>query len=139
MVFLESWIGMSMSRYLLPTALLTAALSLAGCGKQPAQSAHVDKTMSASAPVAADTGDAGPIPLAQLPRVAVPTHYRIALTIDPTKTSFSGHDEIDINVTKPLHTLYIHGNEINAKTVVVKTGNKTIAANYRSINPAWCC
>jgi alanyl aminopeptidase len=128
---------MSMSRYLLPAALLIAALSLAGCGKnnQSSQTAQTAaQTAAPSAAPAADTADAGPIPLAQLPRVAVPTHYRIALTIDPTKDNFSGHDEIDINVTKPLHTLYIHGNEINVKTVVAKVGNKTIAVNYKQVD-----
>ena len=124
-----------MKRFLLPATLLIAALSLAGCGKSSNQS---NQSASAASPVPAapmaDTADAGPVPLAQLPRVAVPTHYRIALTIDPTKDNFSGHDEIDISFTKPLHTLYIHGNEINVRTVVVKTGNKTIAANYKQVD-----
>jgi alanyl aminopeptidase len=122
---------MSMPRHSLAAVLLVSTLALAGCGKSN-QSAQVDKPMS-PAPVV-DTADAGPVPLAQLPRVAVPTHYTIALTIDPTKSNFSGHDEIAVNVTKPLHTLYLHGNEINVKTVVLKTGGKTITASYKQVD-----
>ncbi|HEY1838509.1 MAG TPA: M1 family metallopeptidase [Rhizomicrobium sp.] len=121
-----------MSRYLLPAALLIATLSLSGCDK-PAANTHAQAAPTA-APATAEASDAGPVPLAQLPRVAVPSHYRIALTIDPTKDNFSGHDEIDINVTKPLHALYIDGNQIDMKTAVVKAGGKTIAANYKQVD-----
>src|SRR5580658_4171956 len=92
-------------------AVLALALALTACGKseQKSQSAQ---TAAAPAPVATPVPDPGPVPLGQLPRVAVPTHYRLAFTIDPTKTGFTGHDEIDLNFTRPMRTLYIHGLDI---------------------------
>jgi alanyl aminopeptidase len=112
-------------------AVLALALALTGCGKSSPQ--HT--TTAAQAPAAQPVPDPGPVPLGPLPRVVSPTHYRLAFTIDPTKDRFSGHDEIDVNFSKPMRTLYIHGLDIHMKSAVVRLAKgKTIAIQYKEVD-----
>jgi cytosol alanyl aminopeptidase len=113
-------------------AVLALALALTACGKSEQKS---QSTQTAAAPAATPVPDPGPVPLGQLSRVAVPTHYRLAFTIDPTKTGFTGHDEIDVNFTKPMRTLYIHGLDIVMKSAVLRPAKgAAIAVQYKQVD-----
>jgi alanyl aminopeptidase len=111
-------------------AILALALALNACGKS------AQKNQSAqTAPAATPVPDPGPVPLGPLPRVATPTHYRLAFTIDPAKDGFSGHDEIDVTFSTKLRTLYIHGLDIKMKSAVLRLGNgRTIAVQYKEVD-----
>ncbi|HTQ14979.1 MAG TPA: M1 family metallopeptidase [Rhizomicrobium sp.] len=109
-----------------------AALVLVSCGKTP------EKQQAASAPAAVTAQpapDPGPVPLGPLPRVATPTHYRLALTIDPTKQGFSGLADIDLAFASPVRTLYLHGLGLRVKSVVLNLPRGgTIAATYKEVD-----
>ncbi|HEX2590079.1 MAG TPA: M1 family metallopeptidase [Rhizomicrobium sp.] len=80
---------------------------------------------------------AGPVPQAQLPRVALPEHYAVTLTIDPAKSGFSGHAEIAMNFTEARKTLFIHGLEIRMKAVYARlAGGKRVAVTYKQVSPS---
>ena len=87
-------------RRFLSALVLGLAFLTAGCGKN--NNAVSIKAGAAERPSAA-------VPLAMLPRAMVPTRYRIALRIDPARPGFSGHTEIDVTVTQPQRSFYIHG------------------------------
>jgi aminopeptidase N len=112
-------------------AVLALALALAACGK----SDQKQTAQTAPAPVATPVPDPGPVPQGPLPRVATPTHYRLAFTIDPTKAGFSGHDEIDVNFAKKTRTLYIHGLDIEMKSAMLRLGKgQTVAMQYKQVD-----
>lgn len=112
-------------------ALLACALVLTGCGKTP------DKTQTAQAPAPAveRAPDPGPVPIGPLPRNVVPSHYRLAFTIDPTKQGFSGLTDIDVTFAKPARTLYLHGLGLRVKSVVLHSAKGgAITAQYKQVD-----
>ncbi|HEX3674506.1 MAG TPA: M1 family metallopeptidase [Rhizomicrobium sp.] len=112
-------------------AALALALVLASCGKTP----EAAKTAAQPTPAAQPVPDPGPVPLGPLPRVATPTHYRLAFTIDPTKTGFSGLDDIDVTFSAPVRTLYIHGLGLRVTSVVLHPAKGApIAAQYKEVD-----
>ena len=58
---------------------------------------------------------AGPVPLAQLPRTVTPTRYSLTLTIDPKAKRFRGHDEISVDIAKPVQSFYLHGLDLTCQ------------------------
>ena len=111
-------------------ALLALVLAVSGCGKTP-EKGEAPKP----AAVAQAAPDPGPVPLGMLSRDAVPTHYRLAFTIDPAKSGFSGQTDIDVNFTKPTRTLYLHGLGLVVHKVVLKPlKGAPIAAAYKQVD-----
>ncbi|HWD27245.1 MAG TPA: M1 family aminopeptidase [Rhizomicrobium sp.] len=108
--------------------ILIAGLALAGCNPP------------ASKPVASHKGLSlvdGDVPLGKLPRDAVPTHYHIALRIDPKAERFNGHVEIDVKFMKAARSLYIHGLGLNVQGVSVRLKNgQSFAAHYDQVDPS---
>ncbi|HEY1708307.1 MAG TPA: M1 family metallopeptidase [Rhizomicrobium sp.] len=102
-------------------AVFALALSLAACG-QAKTIAQAARASAATMPEATE-----PVPQAQLPRVAAPTHYAVTLTIDPQKDRFSGHAEIAVLFSEPRHTLFIHGLDLHV------TAAKAIAGNGKAV------
>src|SRR5262249_13307911 len=92
--------------------------------------------LALAAPVAALAApSAGPVPLGPLPRVAIPQHYRLTFTIDPTKDRFSGHDEIDVTFKQAESTLYIHGLDIHITKAVARLANgQTVNIAYKQVD-----
>ncbi len=120
-----------MSRSVSVLAALAMALSLASCGKTP----EATKTAAQPAPAAQSVPDPGPVPLGPLPRIATPTHYRLAFTIDPTKAGFSGHTEIDVNFASPVRTLYIHGLGLRVKSAILHPAKGApITVQYKEVD-----
>ncbi|HEY2071493.1 MAG TPA: M1 family metallopeptidase [Rhizomicrobium sp.] len=122
-----------MSRLVSVAVALGLVLALSSCGKTP------PKSDAPSAPATANTTvpapDPGPVPLGPLPHDAVPTHYRLALTIDPTKPGFSGKADIDVTFNKAVRTLYIHGLGLHVKSVTVHpSAGGTVAATYKEVD-----
>jgi alanyl aminopeptidase len=111
-------------------AALALLSALTGCGKSNQQSAA-----KAPVPVLQPVPDPGPVPVGPLPRVAIPAHYRLAFTIDPTKDRFTGHAEIDVKFIKPARTLYIHGLDIHIRSAVVRLPKgRALAAQYQEVD-----
>jgi alanyl aminopeptidase len=107
---------------------LVAALGLAGCNQPANKPAAAHKGIS--------LGNEQ-VPLGKLPRDAVPTHYRVALRIDPKADRFSGHVEIDVKFAKPARSLFLHGLglSVSGVTVRLKSG-QSFAAHYDQVDPS---
>lgn len=121
-----------MSKSKLSLALFAALAMLSACGKNDASKQA--QTAQANVPTVAKPE--GPIPQAQLPRDAIPSHYAITLTIDPRKDRFSGHTEIDVDFTSARKTLFIDGLDLHlTKAVVLLPNGKTIMAAYSQVDP----
>ncbi len=54
-----------------------------------------------------------------LPSSVVPTRYRLELTIDPRKESFSGKTTIHVDVLEPTDHIVLHGRDLRVRSVQV--------------------
>ena len=79
---------------------------------------------------------AAEIPLGKLPAGVTPTAYRLDLTVDPAKPTYSGHTEIDAQVAAPTREIFLHGLGLDVAKVTATAGGKTIAARYREVDPS---
>ncbi len=120
-----------MSRSLAVFASFALVLSVAACGKTNQAPAPGEASWRQAA------AQAGPIPMAMLPRTVAPQHYRLSFTIDPTKARFIGHDEIDVKFAAPLRAIYLDGLDLNVTRAVVRLASgQTIAARYAQVHPS---
>ncbi|HEY4123407.1 MAG TPA: M1 family aminopeptidase, partial [Rhizomicrobium sp.] len=91
-------------------------------------------TLLAVAFVTAGADANSAIPLGPLPQVAAPEHYRLALTIDPTKDRFTGHTEIDLLFAKPRTKMFIHGLDLHMISASARVNGRRIAARYTQVD-----
>jgi len=106
----------------IPVLLMALALILGGCGKSEKKAVH-------------GPGIAEAVPLGPLPRVAMPTRYRLSFVIDPAKNAFTGHDEIDVTFATPRRALFLHCQDLNISGVFVRLpSGKTITAHYDQVD-----
>ncbi len=70
-------------------------------------------------------------PVGRLGDVVAPTHYRIELSIDPSKESFSGVVDIDLMLNEPQDAIWLHGKNLDVSEVYLtdKDSNR-IDATY---------
>jgi alanyl aminopeptidase len=72
----------------------------------------------------------------RLPQSVIPESYRLDLTIVPDKEQFSGEAEIDIIITEPLDVIWLHGRDLEVKSVrIVTRDGKKIKAKYAQLTP----
>jgi alanyl aminopeptidase len=120
-----------MSRSLALFASLALVLSVAACGKNNQGPAPSEAAWREAA------AQAGPIPMAMLPRTVAPLHYRLSFTIDPTQARFTGHDEIDVKFAAPRRAIYLDGLGLHVQRAVVRLASgQTIAARYAQVHPS---
>ncbi len=86
------------------------------------------------APAAVLAVAAAPPPLGRLPDGVTPTAYRLDLTVDPAKTGFSGHTEIDATFARPTAVVFLHGNGLQVARASATAGGKTVAARYTQVD-----
>jgi alanyl aminopeptidase len=68
---------------------------------------------------------------ARLPETVTPKAYRLDLTIDPAKETFSGTAEIDVDVAEATHVIYMHGEEFEISEARFVRGEKTLKPEAR--------
>lgn len=108
--------------------VLGATLCLGGCSKAPPKTAGHKPGISLR-------GES--IPLGMLPRVAIPSRYRVALRIDPKADRFSGHVEIDVDFLQARRSLFLHGLDLNVSGVTVRLkSGQSFAAHYDQVDPS---
>src|ERR1700722_1332980 len=73
-------------------------------------------------------------PAGRLPDTVVPTHYQLNLDIDPRQPQFSGQAQIEVTLSAPLRTLWLHGLGLKVKTASVTAGGKTLSARYEEVD-----
>jgi alanyl aminopeptidase len=67
-------------------------------------------------------------PTLRLPDTVAPTGYRVQLTLDPTKPTFSGSIAIQVNVQQPVETIWLNATHISVQEASLQTGGKQMAA-----------
>lgn len=67
---------------------------------------------------------AGPWGNLRLPDYIAPSHYDLHMEIDPNKDTFSGSEEIVINITKETPTVLLHSNGLDIMHVEIKDSKK---------------
>src|ERR1051326_6409521 len=117
-----------MTRLATLTFLFAALLPLSACEKQGATAAPARPKVAVSKPAAG-------VPVAMLPRVVTPLHYRLSFTIDPSKDGFAGHTEIDVSVAKPLKSFFLHGLDLRvARAAIRLASGQTVPATYAQVH-----
>lgn len=71
-------------------------------------------------------------PTLRLPGTVAPTGYRVELTLDPAKPTFSGSISIQINVNQPLDTIWLNATNIKVIEASLQTEGKKMAAQPES-------
>ncbi len=59
---------------------------------------------------------------------AEPKSYKVDLSLDPEKTTFTGHISIQMEIGKPLQTLWLNQSKIQIKSAVLTAGSKKLTA-----------
>jgi aminopeptidase N len=73
-------------------------------------------------------------PTGRLSDAAKPTAYRLQFTIDPAKTEFSGHTEIDAVLARPTRIIFLHGNELHVSKAQITAGGSTSPVRYTQVH-----
>ncbi len=66
-----------------------------------------------STALAAGAAEPQTVPTGRLPRDVLPTHVALDLTVDPREARLSGEVRIELRVTRPTRTLWLHGSDLN--------------------------
>jgi aminopeptidase N len=75
-----------------------------------------------------------PVPLGPLPDTVRPEAYRLELTVDPSQGAFSGHTEIDVSLTRPASSLFLHGRDLRVSRARVSAAGEDIPAQYTQLD-----
>lgn len=86
--------------------------------------------------LASTAGLAADIPLGRLPAGVTPTAYRLDLTVDPSKPTYTGHTEIDARVAAPTSRIFLHGLGLDVAKVTATAGGKTVTGKYSEVDPS---
>ena len=73
------------------------------------------------------------VPTGKLPAGAVPLAYRLDMTIVPEKDRFNGHAEIDVQLSKPAASIYMHGRDLHVTRAVAKIGAKEMPVTFTQV------
>ena len=74
--------------------------------------------------------------ITQLPRTAVPRHYRIEVTPDATRLRFTGRVAIDLDVVQPTDGLVLNAKELNFGVVAIRSTAGTIRRGVATADAA---
>jgi alanyl aminopeptidase len=70
-------------------------------------------------------------PRGQLDRAVAPVHYRIELSIDPSREEFAGSVDIDITLAEPRAAIWLHGKNLKvSEAYATDDRSRRIAAKY---------
>jgi hypothetical protein len=76
------------------------------------------------------------VPLGRLGDAAIPTAYRLDLTLDPAKPRFSGHAEIDVTLAAASAAIDLHGRGLAIANVIATAGGHSFTGHWREIDPS---
>jgi aminopeptidase N len=72
-------------------------------------------------------------PVGPLPATVKPTAYRLGLTIDPAQKDFNGHTEIDVVLSQPMRSIFLHGSALRVSRAEIRTKTGKVALKYTEI------
>ncbi len=70
------------------------------------------------------------LPRGRLSDAAIPSAYRIDLTVDPAKPRFSGRVEIDVTLKEPSTRIDLHGRDLTIRSAAAVTGGKRVSGRW---------
>ncbi|NOR37683.1 MAG: M1 family peptidase, partial [Woeseiaceae bacterium] len=109
-------------RSILCTAFLSAVL--AACSGP-------DDAPEPAATQPQQAGDEMDAPVGRLGDNVVPTKYAIELTIDPSQDTFSGRVSIDVQISEPTSTIWMHGKDLDISEVTLTdSASNRIGASF---------
>ncbi len=73
-------------------------------------------------------------PKGRLSDAAVPSAYRLDLTILPESGGFTGHDEIDVTLKGSTTRLYLHGRDLAVSKVFARIGATIVPATFSQVD-----
>jgi len=109
-------------------------MMLAGMGVMLAACGNGEAPEQTESSAAGEADYAAEIPKGQLGDRVVPTHYRLDLTIVPTRDDFSGHVEIDVAIDAPTEVIWLHGNRIEASATYLTQGESRVEADWEQVH-----
>ena len=136
-----------MKKILLRGLLAVPLLALAACGpadkasEKTADQAETEQP-AAEKPAATPAAEnasvmsiaADKTPTGRLPQDVRPTAYRVDLVLDPRRDNFTGEVEIDIQKDKPSDRIWIHGKDLDVKSIsAVLPDGKVVPAKYHQV------
>ncbi len=78
----------------------------------------------------------GPPPQGRLSNLVAPIAYRLHFTVNPDAPGFTGHTEIDLTVSAPTQSIYIHGRDLTITHAEARTGKMAAdPAQYSKVLP----
>lgn len=105
--------------------LAVLALVLAACSQQSAWGPTVRPVSVEQLKEIAPEG--------QLPGTAEPVAYRMELSVDPRRASFSGTVEIDVSLKSAATGIWMHGQDLDVQSVSVRAGNETLPGTWTDV------
>ncbi len=79
------------------------------------------------------TGE-GVVPVGRLPQSVQPTHYKIALQLDPNLDTFSGDVEISAKLAQAQDFIWLHGNALEVSQVSISTVDGDLLGSYQQMD-----
>jgi alanyl aminopeptidase len=67
-------------------------------------------------------------PTLRLPDTVAPTSYRVELSLDPSKETFSGHVSINVDVKQPVRTIWLNANHLEISDARLNAGGRGMTA-----------
>ena len=74
-------------------------------------------------------------PKLRLPDTVAPTGYRVELKLDPAKPDFSGSIRIDVDLKRPIETVWLNATNLKVQSAQFAGGGKTVAAKILPDHP----
>ncbi len=75
-----------------------------------------------------------PAPGLRLPADVRPTHYALALSIDPSQERFSGEAVIDVTLPRAQRVIYLHGQGFEVSEASVAIGEDVVPATWADVD-----
>ncbi|HET7370808.1 MAG TPA: M1 family metallopeptidase [Gammaproteobacteria bacterium] len=114
----------------LTLTLLAACTALAACSS----SAEPTQEQAKADPPAA-TAQQDAIPTGRLPQDVQPLAYTLDFTMDPDNAGFTAHETVDIKLTEPNDTIWLHGRDIDVQNAkLVLANGQSLDINYKQVN-----
>lgn len=108
------------------------ALALFACGTPEETSSET--SAPTPAPVSAGDEQASSVPEGRLPTDVEPRRYALTLAIDPRRARFTGVAEIDVRLPRRMDRIFLHGEGLDVREVVVTpSGRDPIAAEWEVV------
>lgn len=84
--------------------------------------------------VACELALAASAPTGPLPDTVKPLAYRLTFEIDPAQSTFAGRAEIDVDLSVPTRSIFLHGHGLRVSKASIKTQDSETPASYAQVD-----